>query len=95
MDRPRDSVEEAAESVNPREQGPSASDPSKSVRSDRDILAKPIEAFLKISHDMARVLERLTAPKAPIDMVRRHGAEEFHGTSLEESERVDLWLEKL
>ena len=95
MDRPRDSVEEAAESVNPREQGPSASDPSKSVRSDRDILAEPTEAFLKISHDMARVLERLTAPKAPIDMVRRHGAEEFHGTSLEESERVDFWLEKL
>ena len=44
---------------------------------------------------MARVLERLTTPKAPIDMVRRHGAEEFHGTSLEESERVEFYLEKL
>ena len=44
---------------------------------------------------MARVLERLTIPKAPIDMVRRHVAEEFHGTSLEESERAKFWLEKL
>ena len=44
---------------------------------------------------MAQVLKRLTAPKAPIDMVRRHGAEEFHETSLEESERAKFWLEKL
>ena len=43
---------------------------------------------------MARVLERLTAPKVPIDMVRRHEAEEFHGTSLEESERAEFWLKK-
>ena len=44
---------------------------------------------------MARVLERLTTPKAPIDMVRRHGVEEFHGTSLEESKRPKFWIEKL
>ena len=44
---------------------------------------------------MARVLERLTSPKPLIDMVRRHEAEEFHGTSLEESERAEFWLEKL
>ena len=69
--------EEAVESVNPREQGPSASDPSESVRRDRD--TELTEALLKISHDIAFVLERLTTPKAPIDMVRRHGAEEFHG----------------
>ena len=85
MDLPRDTVEEVAESVNPREQGPSTSDPSESVISDRDIPVEPTEALLKISHDMARVLERLTTSKASIDMVRRHGAEEFHGTSLEES----------
>ena len=53
------------------------------------------EALLKISHDMARVLDRLTAPKAPIDMVRKHGSEEFHGTSLEKSDKVEYWLEKL
>ena len=41
IDRPRDNVEEATESVNPREQGPSASDPSELVRSDHDILIKP------------------------------------------------------
>ena len=95
MDRPRDNVEEAAESVNLREQGPSTSNPSESIRSDCDIPAKPTEALLKISHDMARVLERLIAPKAPIYMVRRHGAEEFHRRSLEESERVEFCLEKL
>ena len=44
---------------------------------------------------MARVLEQLTTPKALIDIVRRHRAEEFHGTSLEESERAEFWLEKL
>ena len=44
---------------------------------------------------MAQVLERLTAPKAPIDMGRSHKAEEFHGKSLEESERVEFWLEML
>ena len=54
-----------------------------------------MEALLKISHDMARVLERLIAPKAIIDMVRRHRAEEFHITSLEESEKAKFWLEKL
>ena len=70
MDRP----EEAAESVNPREQGLSASEPSES-----NVPNEPTEALLRISQDMARVLDRLTAPKAPIDTVRRHGAEEFHG----------------
>ena len=44
---------------------------------------------------MARVLDRLTAPKAPIDIVRRHGAEEFHGSNMEESEKAEFWLEKL
>ena len=48
MDLPRDTIEEAIESVNPREQGPSASDPSKSVRSDCDIPTEPTEALLKI-----------------------------------------------
>ena len=44
---------------------------------------------------MARVLDRLTAPKSPIDTVRRHGAEEFHGSSMEESKKAEFWLEKL
>ena len=57
MDRPQDIVEEVAKSVNPREQGPSASDPSESVRSDHD--TEPTEVLFKISHDMALVLERL------------------------------------
>ena len=44
---------------------------------------------------MARVLERLTSLKAPIDMMRRHRAEEFHGTSLEEFDKAEYWLERL
>ena len=79
MDRPPNLAKEATESVNPRDQGFPASDPSKYVRSESHALVAPNEALLRISQDMARVLERLTALKAPIDMVRRHGAEEFHG----------------
>ena len=44
--------------------------------------------------DMARVLERLIALKASIDMIRRHGTEEFHGSNMEESNKAELWLEK-
>ena len=33
------------------------------------------EALLKISQGMARVLDRLTAPRATIDSVRKHGVE--------------------
>ena len=51
--------------------------------------------MLKISQDMARVLERLTAPKASIDMIRRHGDEEFHGSNMEEYDKAEFWLEKL
>ena len=54
-----------------------------------------MEALLRISQDMARVLDILTALKAPIDTVRRHGAEEFHGSSMEESAIANFWLEKL
>ena len=86
MDRP----EEVAESVNPREQGLSASEPSKS-----NVPNEPTEALLRILQDMARVLDRLTSPKAPIDIVRRHGADEFHGSSMEESKKAEFWLEKL
>ena len=95
MDRPPNPVEEAAESVNPGDQGLIASDRSESVRSESHAPAEPNEALLRISQDMARVLERLTAPKAPIDMVRRHGAEEFHGSNMEESDKAEFWLEKL
>ena len=86
MDRP----EEAAESVNPREQGLSASDPSES-----NVPNEPTEALLRIMQDMAQVLDRLTASKAPINTVRIHGAEEFHGASMEESVKDEFWLEKL
>ena len=80
MDRPPNPVEEATESVNSREQGLSDFDPSKSVRSESNVPNKPTKTLLKISQDMTRVLERLIAPKAPIDMMRRHGAEKFCNT---------------
>ena len=95
MDHPPNLMEEAVESVNPGEQGISASDPSESVRSESQVPIEPNEALLRISQDMTRVLERLIAPKSPINMVRRHGVEEFYGTNMEESEKAEFWLEKL
>ena len=44
---------------------------------------------------MARVLDQLTAPRALSDLVRKHGVEEFHGISMEESDKAEFWLEKL
>ena len=41
------------------------------------------------------MLERLTAPKTPLDMIRRHGAEEFHGSNMVEYDKADFLLEKL
>ena len=90
MDRPQDPVKGATECVNPREQGLSASDPFESVKSESNAPKEPTEDLLKISKDMTRVLERLTAPKASIYVVRRHGAEEFHGTSLKESNKAEV-----
>ena len=95
MDCPPNPIEEAVESVNLREQELSASDPSESAKSESDVPNEPTKALLKISHDMAQVLEWLTAPKGSIDMMRRHGAEEFHRTNLEESNKVEYWLERL
>ena len=68
---------------------------SESVISESHAPAEPNEALLKISQDMARILERLTAPKAPIDMIRTHGAEEFHRSNMEEFDKAEFWLEKL
>ena len=55
MDRPPNLAKEAAESVNPGDQGLPASDPSESVRSESHAPVEPNEAFLRISQDMARV----------------------------------------
>ena len=61
MDRLPNLVEEAVESVNPREQGLPASDPSESVRSESQTPAKPNEALLRVAQDMARILDGLHA----------------------------------
>ena len=89
MDPPQEGVDETAESVNPLYQ--SSSSPSDSTKNEY----ASIEALVKISQDMERVLDRLTAPRAPSDLVRKHAVEEFHGTSMEESNKVEFWLEKL
>ena len=80
-----DRLEEAVESVNPREHRLLASEPSES-----NVPNEPMEALLRISQDMAQVLDRLIASKALIDIVRRHGAEEFHGASMEESAKAEF-----
>ncbi|KAJ8762493.1 hypothetical protein K2173_007932 [Erythroxylum novogranatense] len=53
------------------------------------------EALIKLSQDMMTLLHRMTTPKAPIDQLRKYGAEEFSGTSLEESEGAEFWIEKV
>ena len=89
MDPPQEAVDETAERVNPLDQ--SASSPSDSTTHEY----ASTEALVKISLDMARVLDILTAPRAPSDSVRKHGVEEFHGTSMEESDKAEFWLEKI
>ena len=49
MDHPLNSAEEAVESVNLGDQGLTASDPSKSVRSESHAPAETNEALLRIS----------------------------------------------
>ena len=61
MDRLPSIVEEVVESVNPREQGLPASDPSESVRSESQTPAKINEALMRIAQDMARILDGLHA----------------------------------
>ena len=83
-------MEEAIESVNLMDLDSFVSGLSDLARSEH----VSIEALLKISQDMIRVLDQLTTPRAPIDLVRKHGVEEFHGTALEESDKAEFWLEK-
>ena len=89
MDPPQEDVDETTESVNPLDQ--SASGPSDSTTNEY----ASTEALVKISQDITRVLDRLTAPRAPSNLVRKHGVEEFHGTSMEGSDKAEFWLEKL
>ena len=91
MDQSQEAVEETIESVNRMDLGPSVSSSSEPVRGEH----VSTEALLKILQNMARVLDRLMALRAPIDSVRKQGVEEFHGTSLEESDKAEFWLEKL
>ena len=71
MDWPPNQTKEAVESVNLGDQGLSASDPFQSFKIESNAPVEPTEALLRIFQDMASVLDRLIAPKAPIDMVRK------------------------
>ena len=95
MERPQDTIEESTESVNLKDQGLSAPGPFELAKGERDVPVLSTKALFKISQDMARVLDKLTAPRDSIDSVRKHGVEQFHGTSLEESDKAEFWLEKL
>ena len=86
-------MDETAESGNPAEPHPSVHGSSFSSR--MTVPTAQTDAMLKISQDMARVLERLTTPRAPIDILKKHGAEEIVGTTLEETEKAEFWLEKI
>ena len=59
MDHLPNLVEEAVESVKPREQGLPASDPSEYARSESQTPAKLNEALMRIAQDMARILDEL------------------------------------
>ena len=91
MNQSLEAVEETTESVDTMDLDPLVSCPSGLARSDH----VSTEALVKISQDMARVLDKLTTPRALIDSVRKHGIEEFHGTSLEEFDKAEFWLEKV
>ena len=49
MDRPLNPIDEAVESVNPRDQGLPVSNPSESIRIESHTSAEPNEALLRIS----------------------------------------------
>ena len=89
MDPPQEAVDKTAESVNPLD--PSASGPSESTMNEN----ASTEAFVKVSQDMARVLDRLTAPRAPSDAIRKHEVEEFHGTSMKNPIKPSFGLKNL
>ena len=91
MDQAQEDVEGTTKSVNPMDLDPFVSGPSDSVGTEH----ASTEALLKFSQDMARVLDRLTAPRALIDYVRKHGVEEFHSINLEEYDKAEFCLEKL
>ena len=63
MDPPHEVVDKTAESVNPLDQ--SASSPSESTINEN----ASTEALIKISQDMARVLDQFTTPRAPSDSI--------------------------
>ena len=66
MDQSQDAIEETTESVNPINLDPSISSSSEPARSEH----VSTEAVLKISQDMAKVLDQLTGPRALIDSIR-------------------------
>ena len=73
MERPQDTIEESVESVNAKDQGPSAPGPSEPTIGEHDVHILSTKALFEISQDLTRVLDRLTTLRAPIDSIRKHG----------------------
>ncbi|KAJ8748557.1 hypothetical protein K2173_003458 [Erythroxylum novogranatense] len=98
MEGSRDSVDEVAENNQPEQTHPEISGPSGVNRGETELPPPPPaqgEALIKLSQDMMILLHRMTTPNTPIDQLRKYGAEEFPGTSLEEFERAEHWIEKV
>ncbi|KAJ8748563.1 hypothetical protein K2173_003464 [Erythroxylum novogranatense] len=98
MEGSREFVDEVAESNQPEQTHSEIPGPSRVNLGEAEVPPPPPaqgEALIKLSQDMMTLLYRMTTPKAPIDQLRKYGAEEFSGTSLEESEGVEFWIEKV
>ncbi|KAJ8765251.1 hypothetical protein K2173_011931 [Erythroxylum novogranatense] len=97
MEGSHEIVDEVAESNQPEQTRSETPGPSRVNRGEAEVPPPPLaqgEALIKLSQDMMTLLHRMTTPKAPIDQLRKYGAEEFSGTSLEESEGAEFWIEK-
>ncbi|KAJ8899876.1 hypothetical protein K2173_019579 [Erythroxylum novogranatense] len=98
MEGSHEFVDEDAESNQPEQTRSEIPGPSRVNRGEAEVPPPPPaqgEALVKLSQDMMTLLHRMTTPKASIDQLRKYGAEEFSGTSLEESEGAEFWIEKV
>ncbi|KAJ8753515.1 hypothetical protein K2173_022756 [Erythroxylum novogranatense] len=97
MEGSHEFVDEVAESNQPEQTCSEIPGPSRVNQGEAEVPPPPaqVEALIKLSQDMMTLLHQMTTPKAPIDQLRKYGDEEFSGTSLEESEGAEFWIEKV
>ncbi|KAJ8763535.1 hypothetical protein K2173_002418 [Erythroxylum novogranatense] len=98
MEGSHEFVDEVTESNQPEQTRSKIPGPSRVNQGEAEVPSPPPaqgEALIKLSQDMMTLLHRMTTPKAPIDQLRKYEVEEFSGTSLEESEGAEFWIEKV